>query len=429
MREEQSIIKFNQKIPLSFSVIKFDSLFSHMHSNPQIVIVLDGEIEVQINEERFIAKENDIFLINQRVFHSMQSKENALVLSVLIDQYGFGLDQQEADNLYFNLNSIKTPDNTRIESIKYLLYSIVKFNTMENINSIYTNRAITYSLFAQLMNDFKLDITESNQKIASYDTITKITAYVHDNYKNKLSLQFLAEHFNYSIAYLSRLFKQSLNENFIEYYDSLRRDIFEANVYVMTPQGKIVELPNGSTPVDFAYKVHSEVGDKMVSAIVNDNIVPFDYVLKTGDIIKVNTSKLSKGPNKDWLNIVKTTQAKNKIKNFYSKREKDENLSRGIEIFENALRKKNLPIAETLETYLGTILDTLKIKDLDELYISIGSGKYTIQSIMKIICPKENPILKQLNKITRKSMKITSKISEYLFLIYPTIVYRKTMVY
>lgn len=166
-----------------------------MHSNPQIVIVLDGEIEVQINEERFIAKENDIFLINQRVFHSMQAKENALVLSVLIDQYGFGLDQQEADNLYFNLNSIKTPDNTRIESIKYLLYSIVKFNTMENINSIYTNRAITYSLFAQLMNDFKLDITESNQKIASYDTITKITAYVHDNYKNKLSLQFLGRAF------------------------------------------------------------------------------------------------------------------------------------------------------------------------------------------------------------------------------------------
>ena len=222
MREEQSIIKFNQKIPLSFSVIKFDSLFTHMHSNPQIVIVLNGEIEVQINEDKFIAKENDIFLINQRVFHSMKTEGTALVMSVLIDQYGFGLEPQEADSLYFNLNSTKTPDNKRIDSVKYLLYSIVKFNTMENINSIYTNRAITYSLFAQLMNDFKLDITESNQKIASYDTITKITAFIHDNYKNKLSLQFLADHFNYSIAYLSRLFKQSLNENFIEYYDSLR---------------------------------------------------------------------------------------------------------------------------------------------------------------------------------------------------------------
>mgnify|MGYP003304065278 CR=1 FL=1 len=97
-------------------------------------------------------------------------------------------------------------------------------------------------------------------------------------------------------------------------------------------------------------------------------LIYFDYKLKTGDIIKVNTSKLSKGPNKDWLNFVTTTQAKNKIKNFYSKREKDENLSRGIEIFENALRKKNLPIEETLEKHLSNILDHLKLKDLDELY-------------------------------------------------------------
>ena len=185
-----------------------------------------------------------------------------------------------------------------------------------------------------------------------------------------------------------------------EFINNVKKDIlFNDSIYVYTPKGDAIELPNGATCVDFAYKVHTEVGDRMVGAIVNDNIVPFDYKLKTGDIIKVNTSKLSKGPNKDWINIVTTTQANTKIKNFYSKREKDENLARGIEIFENALRKKNLPITETIETHLGVILDTLKIKDLDELYISIGSGKYTIQSIMKIICPKENPILKQLNKI------------------------------
>ena len=185
-----------------------------------------------------------------------------------------------------------------------------------------------------------------------------------------------------------------------EFINNVKKDIlFNDSIYVYTPKGDVIELPNGATCVDFAYKVHTEVGDKMVGAIVNDNIVPFDYKLKSGDIIKVNTSKLSKGPNKDWLNFVTTTQAKNKIKNFYSKREKDENLSRGIEIFENALRKKNLPINETIESHLGNILDTLKIKDLDELYISLGSGKYTIQSIMKIICPKENPIIKRLNKV------------------------------
>ena len=184
-----------------------------------------------------------------------------------------------------------------------------------------------------------------------------------------------------------------------EFINNVKKDIlFNDSIYVYTPKGDVIELPNGATCVDFAYKVHTEVGDKMVGAIVNDSIVPFDYKLKSGDIIKVNTSKLSKGPNKDWLNFVTTTQAKNKIKNFYSKREKDENLSRGIEIFENALRKKNLPITETIESHLGTIIDTLKIKDLDELYLSIGSGKYTISSIMKLICPKENPVEKKLNK-------------------------------
>ena len=184
-----------------------------------------------------------------------------------------------------------------------------------------------------------------------------------------------------------------------EFIDNVKNDIlFNDSIYVYTPKGDVLELPSGATCVDFAYKVHSEVGDKMVGAIVNDNIVPLDYVLKTGDIIKVNTSKLSKGPNKDWLNFVATNQAKNKIKGFYSKREKDENLSRGIEIFEKALRKKNLSITDTIEEYLALILDTLKLKDLDDLYIAIGSGKYTIASVMKLINKKEDPTTKILNK-------------------------------
>ena len=192
-----------------------------------------------------------------------------------------------------------------------------------------------------------------------------------------------------------------------EFINNVKKDIlFNDSIYVYTPKGDVIELPNGATCVDFAYKVHTEVGDKMVGAIVNDNIVPFDYTLKNGDIIKVNTSKLSKGPNKDWLNFVTTTQAKNKIKNFYSKREKDENLSRGIEIFENALRKKNLPINETIESHLGMLLDTLKIKDLDELYIGIGSGKFTISGILKLICPKENPVIKKLNKTTENKKQV-----------------------
>lgn len=184
-----------------------------------------------------------------------------------------------------------------------------------------------------------------------------------------------------------------------EFITSVKKDILiNDSIYVYTPKGDVIELPIGSTCVDFAYRVHSEVGDKMVGAIVNDNIVPFDYTLKTGDIIKVNTSKLSKGPNKDWLNFVVTNQAKNKIKAFYTKREKNENLSRGMDIFEKALRKRKLSYQEVIDNQLNIILDTLKLKDLDELYIAIGSGKYTIASVLKIINKKESAI----NKIFQK---------------------------
>ena len=243
--------------------------------------------------------------------------------------------------------------------------------------------------------------TYEMDKIAEYGIASHWSYKENKSTSNKDNMEHKLEIFR-SIMELNK--DSSTPEEFI---NNVKKDIlFNDSIYVYTPKGDAIELPNGATCVDFAYKVHTEVGDKMVGAIVNDNIVPFDYKLKTGDIIKVNTSKLSKGPNKDWLNFVTTTQAKNKIKNFYSKREKDENLARGIEIFENALRNKELPINETIENHLGTILDTLKIKDLDELYISIGSGKYTIQSIMKIICPKENPILKQLNKIRENKKQI-----------------------
>ena len=175
-----------------------------------------------------------------------------------------------------------------------------------------------------------------------------------------------------------------------EFIDSVKKDVLSTDViYVYTPKGDVLEFPQGATPIDFAYKVHSEVGDKTVSAIVNDNIVPLDYELKTGDIIKINTSKTSKGPNKDWLNFVVTTQAKNRIKSFYSKLEKDDNYDKGEELLENELRKKELPINETINNNLDTILDTLNLKDYDDLCTSLGSGKITIASVMKLINKKK----------------------------------------
>ena len=176
-----------------------------------------------------------------------------------------------------------------------------------------------------------------------------------------------------------------------EFIHSIKQDVLtNDSIYVYTPKGDVIELPEGATPVDFAYKVHSEVGNTLVGAIVNENIVPLDYHLKTGDIIKVNTNKGSRGPNKDWLNFVITSQAKNKIKSFYSRLDKDESLSKGQELLQVELRKSGLSIHDSLSgENLNLILDEFNLKNLNELYFSIGTSKITSQAVVKVLKKQE----------------------------------------
>lgn len=187
-----------------------------------------------------------------------------------------------------------------------------------------------------------------------------------------------------------------------EFINCIKKDILTDNsIYVYTPKGDVIELPDGATPVDFAYKVHSEVGNTMIAAIVNDSIVPLNYKLKTGDIIRINTSKTSKGPNKDWLEFVATTQARSKIKSFYSKITKDELLSTGQELLEKEIRKNNLSITDTLNSKnTENLLNELKLKDLNELYTMIATGKYLPSNILKTLNGKnknEKKIFKENN--------------------------------
>ena len=192
----------------------------------------------------------------------------------------------------------------------------------------------------------------------------------------------------------------------IDFVDSIKKDVLTSDViYVYTPKGDVIELPEKSTPVDFAYKVHSEVGDTMVGAIVNDNIVQLNYELKTGDIIKINTNKSSK-PSKDWLNFVITSQARNRIKSYYTKQEKDESLNKGIELLNNEIRKNDLSITETLSNKnIDKLIEELKLTNENELYIGIGSGKFTASSIVKMLTKKELPkkdIVEKINETTFK---------------------------
>lgn len=161
-------------------------------------------------------------------------------------------------------------------------------------------------------------------------------------------------------------------------------DMLAEMIYVFTPKGDVMELPRGATPIDFAYRIHSDVGDKTVGAIVNDTIVPLNHELENNDIVKIKTNTNS-SPNKGWLNFVKTSQAKNKIKSYFSKQERTFLVEKGKDILEKELRKRKLSFSETMsEENTKKILKDLKLKDLEDIYLSIGSLRYTAGFIISL---------------------------------------------
>ncbi len=188
------------------------------------------------------------------------------------------------------------------------------------------------------------------------------------------------------------------------------KEEFNSTIYVFTPNGDVIELPAGATPIDFAYKVHSGVGDKMVGAIVNNSIVPLDYELKNQDIVKINTNKNSVGPSREWINMAKTTQAKNKIRSFFKKIDKEENLKKGEEILNKELKSKKITTNNFYEeNNISKILKELKMDDLNELYVAIGSNHLNPISVINIYTGenenKEDLLMKKVITTNKQTLK------------------------
>ncbi len=200
-----------------------------------------------------------------------------------------------------------------------------------------------------------------------------------------------------------------LNEQQVEgeeFVNTVKNEVFNSNnIYVYTPKGDVFELPLGSTPIDFAYRVHTSVGHQMVGAIVNNNIVPLDYKLKDGDIVKINTNK-SSGPSKEWINIAYTTSAKNKIKAFFSKIDKEEIIANGKEQLIKTIRRKKLSINEIIDDKkMEEALDELGINSENDLYYDIGIGKYNPTMVIKTILGEKQEEQKILDKVMKYSSK------------------------
>ena len=170
-----------------------------------------------------------------------------------------------------------------------------------------------------------------------------------------------------------------------DFVHSVRDEVLNNNIYVFSPKGDIFELPKGATPIDFAYKVHTKVGETMVGAIVNNNIVPLTYELKNNDIVKINTNKNSK-PSKEWINIAASTQTKNKIKSYFTKNDKEIYIERGKYGLEKELKKRKITFSDFYkDEVINKILESFKTATLDDLYLSIGNGKYSPSSVINII--------------------------------------------
>ena len=185
-----------------------------------------------------------------------------------------------------------------------------------------------------------------------------------------------------------------------DFVNSVKDDILNNNIYCFTPKGDVIELPVGSTPLDFAYRIHTRVGETTVGAIVNNNIVPLNYELKNNDIVKINTNK-SSTPSKEWINMVKTTQARNKIKSFFTKSEREVYVERGKDAIEKELRKRKIAFADFFtDENIKIICDEINADDLDEIYLMVGNGRSPVNSVINIIDKTHETLAPKNIKVT-----------------------------
>ncbi len=203
-----------------------------------------------------------------------------------------------------------------------------------------------------------------------------------------------------------------------EFMESLKTDLFSSEVYVFTPQGDVIELPAGSTPLDFAFKIHTDVGCKCVGAKINGKMVPIDYEVENGNIIEVITSPNSAGPSIDWLKIAKSSSARNKIRQWLKKENRNDSVDKGKDLFNQYLRKKGYdPKALLINSYLGRVVKEMNFKDLDDMYTQLSYGGnlqtrvatllqgYDDEKRKNEIDEKNKSLLDDLNEISRKTSK------------------------
>lgn len=240
--------------------------------------------------------------------------------------------------------------------------------------------------------------TEEMHKYAEYGVAA------HWLYKEKRSKQ---DSLDVQLAWLRQMMEAD-DISIDDLADSLSQDIYNNEIFVQTPKGKVVYLPNGSTPIDFAYAIHSEVGNKCVGAKVNGKMVPNTHSLNNGDKVEIITNPNSKGPSRDWLKICKTNEAKKKINDFFKKNMKEENINLGKIMLESAIKEKGYSVNKLLTNKnLENILSYYHLNIIDEFYANIGTSAISAKLIANKLAQNYQKELTTLPDLPTQSNNIT----------------------
>lgn len=246
--------------------------------------------------------------------------------------------------------------------------------------------------------------TEDMHRFAEYGVAA------HWMYKEKRNKQ---DNLDVQLAWLRQIMEDSEDTNLDELANSLSQDIYNNEIFVQSPKGKVVYLPTGSTPIDFAYSIHSEVGNKCVGAKVNGKMVPTISTLANGDVVEIITNPNSKGPSRDWLKICKTSEARSKINSFFKRNMKEENIKLGKTMLENAIKEKGYAVSKLMaKNCLDDVLSSYNL-ELDELYVNIGVNSISAKVIA-------NKLANIYQKQLKSDMVTTARLESHVSLMTPT---------